>query len=117
MKSLSLTRLNGVITSVNQICLLSLVKGPCYNFSEFKTYWIIEQHFLNSEYKLFSIYNLKRFKMLKRYQKADHLNSFLETHQNFQLIMRLKNESELKNLGWNSEKRQAKFCFNLKSHI
>ena len=33
VKSLSLTRLNGVITSVNQICLSSPVKGPCYNFS------------------------------------------------------------------------------------
>ena len=28
-----LTRPNGVITSVNQICLSSLVKSPCYKFS------------------------------------------------------------------------------------
>ena len=33
MKSLSLTCLNDVITSVNQTCLTSLVKDPCYNFS------------------------------------------------------------------------------------
>ena len=33
MKPLSLTRLNGVITSVNEICLSSLVKSPGYNFS------------------------------------------------------------------------------------